>query len=83
MVLHVDEEKTILKSTKLVALLRKMDNKHLLNEQKREKECWSYLLIAVASKFDIGFRSAPICFLALYFFPEDGGQRCPAYLSLP
>lgn len=31
MVLHMDEEKIILKSAKLVALFRKMDNKHLLN----------------------------------------------------
>ena len=37
MVLHVDEEKIILKSTKLVALFRKMDNRHLLNEQKGER----------------------------------------------
>lgn len=36
-VLHMDEEKMILKSTKLVAFLRKMDNKHLPNDQKRER----------------------------------------------
>lgn len=36
-VLHMDEEKIILKSTKLVALFRKMDNKHLPNDQKRER----------------------------------------------
>lgn len=62
LVLHMDEEKITLKSTKLVALFRKMDNKHLLNEQK-EKESWSYLPVVVTSESDTGFRSASICFL--------------------
>jgi len=82
MVMHMDEEKIILKSTKLLALFRKMDNKHLLNEQKREKDRWSYLLIAVRSKCDTGFRSASICLLALCFFSKGGGQQRPASLSL-
>lgn len=37
MALDMDEDKIILKSTKLVALFRKMDNKHLLNDQKGER----------------------------------------------
>lgn len=37
MVLRKDEEKVILKFMKLVALFRKMDNKHLPNDQKRER----------------------------------------------
>lgn len=77
MLLHMGEGKIILKSVKLLALFRIIDNKHLL---KRVEE-GERVLIVVTSKFDSALRSAPASFLAFNSFCEDGGQQCPSYLS--
>lgn len=50
----------------------KTDNKHLLNGQKREKEYWCYLLIAVTSKLVVEVNFLFAFWLFILFLKMEG-----------